>query len=233
MEMLKLLVAPARGADARRHDRGRPARSRARRRAAAREHRQHDQARGARSAFAPDAVRRLGALGVAVAEDAERLRERLRLANAEYERLRVDGRRLVADLAGDWASGQGASCSTGSGRERFADRVLLAWARSPRARPIQPGGCSRRCRERWTVPVFPLKAADFIARGVAEGPGARRGARGRRGGVDRGGISGGCGGDSRRSRMRRWPRPADPCASPARRAIAISTARPPDRRSGS
>ena len=35
----------------------------------------------------PDAVRRLGALGVWVAEDAERLAQRLRLANAESERL--------------------------------------------------------------------------------------------------------------------------------------------------
>ncbi len=35
----------------------------------------------------PDAVRRLGALGVWVAEDAERLTRRLRLANAESERL--------------------------------------------------------------------------------------------------------------------------------------------------
>ena len=35
----------------------------------------------------PDAVRRLGALGVWVAEDAERLTQRLRLANAESERL--------------------------------------------------------------------------------------------------------------------------------------------------
>src|SRR5712691_5869854 len=38
-------------------------------------------------AFPAQAVRRLGALAVAVTEDAERLRERLRLANAEYERL--------------------------------------------------------------------------------------------------------------------------------------------------
>jgi poly(A) polymerase len=37
--------------------------------------------------LAPDAVRRLGALGVAVREDAERLAGRLRLSNAEAERL--------------------------------------------------------------------------------------------------------------------------------------------------
>ena len=36
-----------------------------------------------------DAVRRLGALGVLVEEDAERLAERLRLANAEADRLKA------------------------------------------------------------------------------------------------------------------------------------------------
>src|SRR5437764_13437971 len=35
----------------------------------------------------PDAVRRLGALNVSVVEDADRLREPLRLANAEHQRL--------------------------------------------------------------------------------------------------------------------------------------------------
>ena len=34
-----------------------------------------------------DAVQRLGALGVRIAEDAERLWQRLRLSNAEHERL--------------------------------------------------------------------------------------------------------------------------------------------------
>ena len=37
-------------------------------------------------------MRRLAALAVSVVEDAERLRERLRLTNAEYCALRLDGR---------------------------------------------------------------------------------------------------------------------------------------------
>src|SRR5436305_10578276 len=41
--------------------------------------------------LAPDAARRLGALGVWVAEDAERLWQRLRLSNAEHERLAAMG----------------------------------------------------------------------------------------------------------------------------------------------
>src|SRR5208283_4231875 len=37
----------------------------------------------------PDALLRLAALGVRIEEDAERLRERLRLSNAEFERLAI------------------------------------------------------------------------------------------------------------------------------------------------
>src|SRR5262249_59802294 len=57
-------------------------------------------------ALAPDPVRRLGALSVSVLEDAERLRERLRLANAEYERLAsmADG---WWQIAGDWEERDG------------------------------------------------------------------------------------------------------------------------------
>jgi tRNA nucleotidyltransferase/poly(A) polymerase len=42
-----------------------------------------------------DAVLRLAALSVAIPEDAERLRDRLRLANAEYERIRAAAAALV------------------------------------------------------------------------------------------------------------------------------------------
>ena len=92
-------------------------------------------------ALPPDAVRRLGALGVSVVEDAERLRERLRLSNAEYERL--------ASMADGWwrVAGQrdepaGRVLLYRLGRERFTDRVLLAWTRSPE------GAAARRARRR-------------------------------------------------------------------------------------
>ena len=39
------------------------------------------------SGLAPDAMRRLAALGILIKEDAERLREKLRLFNSESERL--------------------------------------------------------------------------------------------------------------------------------------------------
>ena len=116
----------------------------------------------------PDAVRRLGALNVWVAEDAERLGERLRLANAEAERL--------AALDGWWRFAPAADERPARallyrlGPRAFLDRALTAWARS------QAGAADAAWRElaglprRWTAPVFPLKAADFMGRGVAAGP---------------------------------------------------------------
>ncbi len=76
-----------------------------------------------------DTVQRLGALGARIAEDAERLWQRLRLSNAEHERL--------ASMAESWwrispADEKGARALLYRlGPERFVDRVLLAWARSP------------------------------------------------------------------------------------------------------
>ena len=76
-----------------------------------------------------DAVQRLGALGARIAEDAERLWQRLRLSNAEHERL--------ASMSEAWWRVSPANEKDGRallyrlGPERFVDRVLLAWARSP------------------------------------------------------------------------------------------------------
>jgi tRNA nucleotidyltransferase/poly(A) polymerase len=119
--------------------------------------------------FEPDPVRRLGALAVFVGEDAERLRERLRLANAEYERL--------ASIADGWWHVSAASDEGGGrallyriGPEQFVDRVLIAWARSPQGVADEPWRSLASLPQRWAVPVFPLKAADFVSRGVEKGP---------------------------------------------------------------
>ena len=127
---------------------------------------------------------------VTVVEDAERLRERLRLANAEYERLAsmADGWWRIS--CGDGRARAGARCSIGSGRRNSSTACCWPGRARRKARRISAGTRSRRCPARWTAPVFPLKAADFIARGVAEGPAARRGVARRRGGVDRGRLSG-------------------------------------------
>ena len=56
------------------------------------------------------------------------------------------------------------------GPDRFVDIVLLAWARSV----AEAGDAAWRdlanLPERWSAPAFPLKAADFMARGLPPGP---------------------------------------------------------------
>jgi poly(A) polymerase len=119
--------------------------------------------------LAADPVRRLGALALFTVEDADRLRERLRLANAEHERLHS-----MADgwwrISAENAEQDGRRALYRLGRERFTDRVLLAWTRSPAGDADTVWHDLARLPERWTAPDFPLKAADFLSRGIAKGP---------------------------------------------------------------
>jgi poly(A) polymerase len=115
-----------------------------------------------------DAVRRLGALGVAVIEDAERLRQRLRLFNAEHARLAaIDGWWRVSPAHGAHA---GRALLYRLGPVFFVDRVLVAWARSPQGAADTAWRELATLPQRWTAPAFPLKAADLMRRGMAKGP---------------------------------------------------------------
>jgi poly(A) polymerase len=120
-------------------------------------------------ALPPDATRRLGALNVIVFEDAERLWQRLRLTNAEHERLdsMAHAWSRVSPLAGEGAA---RALLYRLGPERFADRVLLAWTRAGALTDDAAWRQLATLPQRWTAPVFPLKAADFIARGLEKGP---------------------------------------------------------------
>ncbi|HEV3394671.1 MAG TPA: CCA tRNA nucleotidyltransferase [Xanthobacteraceae bacterium] len=118
--------------------------------------------------LAPDPVRRLGALAVMVVEDAERLWQRLRLTNAEHDRL--------ASMADGWWRVTPAGESAARvllyrlGPERFTDRVLLAWARSEASAADASWRAMATLPERWIAPAFPIRAADLMARGVPKGP---------------------------------------------------------------
>jgi poly(A) polymerase len=120
-------------------------------------------------ALAPDPVRRLGALAVSVIEDAERLRERLRLANAEHERL-VSMADAWWRISSAWDEREGRVLLYRVGPERFTDRVLIAWTRAPEGAADAGWRALATLPSRWSAPVFPLKAAHFIERGVARGP---------------------------------------------------------------
>jgi poly(A) polymerase len=116
----------------------------------------------------PDPIRRLGALAVAVTEDARRVAARLRLTNAETKKLDSMGHRW-------WRLG-GMNPATAKrrlyrlGEERYRDRLMLAWARA--GQDADPAAWRELATlpERWRAPLFPLKAADFIARGFSAGP---------------------------------------------------------------
>jgi poly(A) polymerase len=120
------------------------------------------------SGFAPDAVRRLGALGVLIEEDAERLREKLRLFNSEYERL--------ASIADHWWRVSPVLAEAGArvllyrlAPDRYVDRVLIAWTRAPQGVADNAWLALATLPARWSAPRFPLKSADLMARGVPKG----------------------------------------------------------------
>jgi poly(A) polymerase len=115
----------------------------------------------------PDPMRRLGALAVAVTEDAKRVAARLRLTNAETRALDSIGHRWWRLAGMDEATARRRLYRLGE--EAYRNRLLLAWARA--------GGIdtpewrqSATLPQRWSAPKFPLRAADFVARGIAEGP---------------------------------------------------------------
>jgi poly(A) polymerase len=115
-----------------------------------------------------DPVRRLGALAVAVTEDARRLAVRLRLSNSETRALDSMGHRWWRLAGMDEATARRRLYRLGA--DRYRDRLMLAWARAGGTTPSAPWRELATLPERWTAPKFPLKAADFVARGIAEGP---------------------------------------------------------------
>jgi poly(A) polymerase len=119
-----------------------------------------------------DAVQRLGALAARIPEDAERLWQRLRLSNSERDRLNAMSDRWWRVSPADEKGARALLYRLGP--THFVDRVLIAWARSWETSSRRAHDAIWRAvaalPERWAVPVFPLKAADFVKRGVTVGP---------------------------------------------------------------
>jgi poly(A) polymerase len=119
--------------------------------------------------FAPDPVQRLGALAVVVAEDAERLAQKLRLHNVEQERLisMAEGWRRISPERGELAA---KALIYRLGPQAFTDHALLGWARSAASANDTNWHAMTTTTKRWAAPMFPLKSADFIKRGIEKGP---------------------------------------------------------------
>ena len=117
---------------------------------------------------AADATRRLAALAVAIPEDAERLSQRLRLPNREAGRLDSMAHRWRRWSSLDETEARIRLYKLGA--DRYRDRMMLAFARLGREPDVDLMMQLVTLPERWVVPVLPLKARDFLARGIAQGP---------------------------------------------------------------
>jgi poly(A) polymerase len=121
------------------------------------------------AAFEGDALLRLAALAVVVREDAERLRDRLRLSNLESERL-VAAARALETLHGREAPpslGELRTLLFERGRGASLDAAALAQADSGDAR----WSAARRFLADTPEPRLPFSGADLVARGAPPGRG--------------------------------------------------------------
>ncbi len=117
----------------------------------------------------PAAPLRLAALACRVEEDVERIARRLRLANAERDRMlaalaaarvlspgvSARGARRILYRHGAAAYGDGVALAVAWGGESARDQRFVALVRLP---------------ERWTAPKFPLAGRDVVAGGGRPGP---------------------------------------------------------------
>ncbi len=119
-----------------------------------------------------DAVLRLAALGAAIPEDAERLRDRLRLANAEYDRT-ASAAAVLVGLHGISAPPSRNDLRVllfSAGREAARDALALAEAESGSSSADAAFAGADRFLAEAPEPKLPFSGADLIARGVAAGP---------------------------------------------------------------
>ncbi|MDE0387781.1 MAG: CCA tRNA nucleotidyltransferase [Rhodospirillales bacterium] len=122
----------------------------------------------------PDLIRRLAALNLDTHEDNAERRVDTRLLAGVWLQTGVDAGRLFS-IASE-ATALPASLDRRvqrsriyqSGKERFRDAVLLAWARDTENEIAWRA--MLETIEQWEAPTFPLTGADVLARGVPEGP---------------------------------------------------------------
>lgn len=121
--------------------------------------------------LAVDPLLRLGALTVLIPEDADRLRERLRLSNAEHRRL-AHATRLLEGLHGAASPPPELELTRllfEHGRQSARDALTLAHAESSAAPDAEFWLRAARFLAEASAPDFPVKAADLMARGLSPG----------------------------------------------------------------
>jgi tRNA nucleotidyltransferase/poly(A) polymerase len=125
----------------------------------------------AAGAAAPDPLLRLAALCVLVTEDAERLRERLRLSNAETERLATIARGLADLHDGAAPPPLGALRRLLFERRRQGALDALALFHADSGAPADDSrfAHARAFLAATPEPTLPITGADLVARGVAHG----------------------------------------------------------------
>jgi poly(A) polymerase len=121
----------------------------------------------------PVPIGRLAALGVMVEQDAERLREHLRLSNDEHKRLVAYARLLV--VLKTWALPLDAMAIRRLTADHGVETVGIVLAAID-GEPLPVVGTQAfEALERFRsgaepVPVFPLRGADLVGRGIPKGP---------------------------------------------------------------
>jgi poly(A) polymerase len=122
--------------------------------------------------MAGDALLRLAALGAAIPEDADRLRERLRLANAEADRLKSAAAALTGlhGIAAPPPFHGLRALLFNVGREAAHDALALAQAESEAPPSDTAFAAAGRFLTDAPEPKLPISGTDVIARGVAAGP---------------------------------------------------------------
>ena len=125
-------------------------------------------ARGANS----DALLRLAALAASTPEDAERLRERLRLANAECDRIAAAAQALAGlhGIERPPSADELRVLLFSTGRQAARDALLLAAADSGASADEPSFAAADRFLAETPAPELPLSGGDFIRKGLAEGP---------------------------------------------------------------
>jgi tRNA nucleotidyltransferase/poly(A) polymerase len=118
-----------------------------------------------------DPVLRLAAFAALTVEDADRLRDRLRLSNREHLRL-AGATRVLAGLHGETRPREKFELTRLlflHGRQAAADALALAHAESAAPADDSDWLEAGQCVEETPAPAFPVRGADLIARGVKPG----------------------------------------------------------------